>query len=169
MSEDVQSHLKNCGQILKARDDRFPIFLKPNSDDRTKKFKLCCDTACSWTNVDSRLGPEQLRSRIEPWLTALAQSEHRSLLLGSGLERVHLRLTHSRHDERIACTRRGANVSRRVPTLRHDAATVCSSAFRNGVLIQRRPFLRGSVPGCTAAGRAVSGPAEPPERTDCRQ
>src|SRR5207248_1853082 len=39
----------------------------------------------SWAKADEVFGPERLRPRIEPWLTALCQSEHLSLLLGSGL------------------------------------------------------------------------------------
>ena len=39
---------------------------------------------------DETIGPDKLRPRIEPWLTALFQSEHLSLLIGSGL-------THAMH------------------------------------------------------------------------
>ena len=35
--------------------------------------------------LDEELGIEKLRKEIEPWLTALFQSEHLSLLIGSGL------------------------------------------------------------------------------------
>ena len=35
--------------------------------------------------TEESFGPDKLRSRIEPWLTALVQSEHLSLLIGSGL------------------------------------------------------------------------------------
>ena len=35
--------------------------------------------------AEEAFGPEKLRPRIEPWLTALVQSEHLSLLVGSGL------------------------------------------------------------------------------------
>ena len=55
--------------------------------DPTEKqpFKLSADTKCSWMKPNEPFGPEKLRPRIEPWLTALVQSEHLSLLIGSGL------------------------------------------------------------------------------------
>lgn len=40
---------------------------------------------CSWLQAAETIGPAKLRQRIEPWLTALFQSEHLALLVGSGL------------------------------------------------------------------------------------
>ena len=79
-------------QILKTRDDQAPVFLERDgeAEEPTKLLKLSTDTTCSWTKADETIGPEKLRPRIEPWLTALVQSEHLSLLLGSGL-------THAAH------------------------------------------------------------------------
>ncbi len=48
-------------------------------------FKLVEGAECSWITADSEFGPDKLRPRIEPWLTALFQSEHLALLAGSGL------------------------------------------------------------------------------------
>jgi len=75
------------GQILKTRDDHAPVFLErdPEAADPGKPFKLSADATCSWAKADGAFGPEKLRPRIEPWLTALVQSEHLSLLVGSGL------------------------------------------------------------------------------------
>jgi hypothetical protein len=53
--------------------------------DPNRPFQLVADADCSWAKVDDHFGPEKLRPRIEPWLTALVQSEHLSLLIGSGL------------------------------------------------------------------------------------
>lgn len=76
--------------ILKVRDDHKPLWFEAAQDedkdtDKDKgKFKLHEDSQ------SSRLGPEEfdqseLRNHIEPWLTSLFQSEHLSLLAGSGL------------------------------------------------------------------------------------
>jgi len=73
--------------VLKCRDDHEPVCFRKN-DDST--FKLIPKSSCSWINSDKPLEPNRLRKQIEPWLTALAQSEHFSVLIGSGLsEAVH--------------------------------------------------------------------------------
>ena len=79
-------------QVLKTRDDKGPIVFEVSSaaGDSEKKFELLC--GCSWAKANESL--EKLRPRIEPWLTALFQSEHLALLTGSGL-------THALH--RLAC------------------------------------------------------------------
>lgn len=73
--------------IIKCRDDHQPIFLKyaEGTTDDQPKFKLLEKSDCSWAKQNEVIGPDKLRPRIEPWLTALCQSEHMSLLLGSGL------------------------------------------------------------------------------------
>lgn len=74
--------------IVKCRNDPQPVIIgtKGGSDDITsQQFVLLGDSTCSWATNEDVLGPEQLRPRIEPWLTALCQSEHLSLLVGSGL------------------------------------------------------------------------------------
>lgn len=75
------------GQILKSHDDHGPVGFTRQADGELgpTKFKLDGGQFCSWTKGDEPFGPEKLRSRIEPWLTALVQSEHLSLLIGSGL------------------------------------------------------------------------------------
>lgn len=74
-------------QIIKCRDDKSPIVLSQVSDESGAgpSFKLSENSTCSWLLKDDTITPEKLRLRIEPWLTALFQSEHFSLLLGSGL------------------------------------------------------------------------------------
>ena len=74
-------------QILKARDDHQPIsFSNVESADASElKFKLAEGMKCSWAKSDQEFDSEVLRPRIEPWLTALLQSDHLSLLVGSGL------------------------------------------------------------------------------------
>jgi hypothetical protein len=85
--EQVREHFEAGGQILKTRDDQAPVFLVRNSEAEksSKPFKIATGTTCSWTKADETFGPEKLRPRIEPWLTALVQSEQLSLLVGSGL------------------------------------------------------------------------------------
>lgn len=85
--DKLRTHLQEGGQILKTRDDQSPFLLKHDcfSVDDNKPFVLSNNVACSWAGAGEDIGPEKLRPRIEPWLTALAQSEHLSLLIGSGL------------------------------------------------------------------------------------
>lgn len=68
-------------QILKSRDDQQPIRFSKTGET----FELAKGSACSWHKEGESLSPAQLRPRIEPWLTALFQSEHLALLVGSGL------------------------------------------------------------------------------------
>lgn len=81
--EGLKVHLANGGQILKTRDDHAPVFLQSGPEAGT--FQLAADTRCSWAKPGEGVTPEKLRPRVEPWLTALVQSEHLSLLAGSGL------------------------------------------------------------------------------------
>ena len=81
--------------ILKCRDDHRPISLiqqTESADQPTPSFELADGSSCSWLESDEAVGPDRLRPRIEPWLTALCQSEHLSLLLGSGLSHAVHRL-----------------------------------------------------------------------------
>lgn len=66
---------------LKLGDDQSPVSL--DRVDESDIFKVA--TGCSWAKPDDEITPDNLRQRIEPWLTALFQSEHFNLLIGSGL------------------------------------------------------------------------------------
>lgn len=66
---------------LKVRDDHQPVRFKVGEEG---KFKLCEGAEARWVSAQE-FGLKELRSRIEPWLTSLFQSEHLSLLVGSGL------------------------------------------------------------------------------------
>lgn len=97
MYKETGNHEKNGKgniNILKSRDDPKPVCFSQTDE---VKFKLCkcpwsdqTELTCSWATKEDSFDPPQLRSRIEPWLTALVQSEYLSLLIGSGL-------THSVH------------------------------------------------------------------------
>ena len=88
MSNETGTREKNGKadiNILKSRDDPKPVCFEQTEDG---KFKLCrclwtdqTELACSWVKKEDAFGPEQLRKRIEPWLTALVQSEYLSLLI----------------------------------------------------------------------------------------
>ena len=69
-------------QILKTRDDHSPVRIQRTAEI---SFVLSGDEDRSWVRTSEPFGTQELRPRIEPWLTALAQSEHLSLLVGSGL------------------------------------------------------------------------------------
>lgn len=85
--EELQDLLAEGGQVLKTRHDHAPILLsKTDSPEKLDQpFKLHAESTCAWAKADDTLGAENLRPRIEPWLTALVQSEHLALLIGSGL------------------------------------------------------------------------------------
>lgn len=73
-------------QILKSRDDKVPVAITVESANGTeRRFKLAEGSSCSWAKPNESFGSSILRERIEPWLTALFQSEHFALLVGSGL------------------------------------------------------------------------------------
>lgn len=76
--------LEDGQQIIKTRDDPEQLTLAP-IPPANGRFKLADGVNCSWAKAGDVFGPEKLRERIEPWLTALCQSEHLSLLVGSGL------------------------------------------------------------------------------------
>lgn len=86
-TEESRNLLAPGDQLLKTRDDQSPVLLQRDDEaaEPDKPFKLAADATCSWAKPDHSFGPETLRPRIEPWLTALVQSEHLSLLVGSGL------------------------------------------------------------------------------------
>jgi hypothetical protein len=71
-------------QILKSRDDKVPVKIIRASDN-AESFTIAPDSGCSWAKQGSAIGTTNFRERVEPWLTALFQSEHFSLLVGSGL------------------------------------------------------------------------------------
>lgn len=76
----LQEFLEKGGNIIKTRDDHNLIFV-----DSEGKVQNSED--CSWLSdeSDNPLNNKVFRSRIEPWLTSLFQSEHLSLLCGSGI------------------------------------------------------------------------------------
>lgn len=77
-SEQVPVSKRN---LLKTRDDVAPLYF--TVEDEVCTLEEGC--RCSWADGQFRF--EQLRERIEPWLTSLFQSEHLNLLVGSGLTR----------------------------------------------------------------------------------
>lgn len=86
MSEELDSTANIVStNILKCRDDPKPVFLVEDPLSESPRYILSDASVCSWAKPHEELSPDKLRPRIEPWLTALCQSEHLSLLLGSGL------------------------------------------------------------------------------------
>ena len=78
MSEEGEPKYDN---ILKVRDDHLPVGFGVSEPG---KFRFKEGTEVSWLSGNV-FGLRELRSRIEPWLTSLFQSEHLSFLAGSGL------------------------------------------------------------------------------------
>ncbi|WP_418548013.1 SIR2 family protein [Ruminococcus bromii] len=68
--------------IVKVRDDKTPIKYLPSNE--THDFELVDQEKLDWCN-GKFFSKSELRTHIEPWLTSLFQSEHLSLLVGSGL------------------------------------------------------------------------------------
>lgn len=86
--------LESGQHIVKTREDRVPVTFVRADKDSHGEFVLTDDGECSWVNPGESFGVDRLRKRIEPWLTALFQSEHLALLTGSGLSQaIHQRAT----------------------------------------------------------------------------
>ena len=68
--------------IIKVRDDNEPIEFERNDVDNS--FKVIEKSFLEWC-PDGCFRVSDLRNRVEPWLSSLFQSEHLSLLVGSGL------------------------------------------------------------------------------------
>nr|DAR29448.1 MAG TPA: protein of unknown function (DUF4917) [Caudoviricetes sp.] len=68
--------------IVKVRDDKAPIKYLLNAE--SEKFEFAAQYDLNWCEGES-FTKNELRAHIEPWLTSLFQSEHLSLLVGSGL------------------------------------------------------------------------------------
>lgn len=67
--------------IVKARNDNKPLYFTESGNN---KFRLRKGSEASWIDSEE-FSQKELREHIEPWLTSLFQSEHLSLLAGSGL------------------------------------------------------------------------------------
>ncbi len=74
---------KRSENIVKVRDDYKPVRFV--SGDKSVKCKLAHGSEASWVGAEEEFCWKELRSHIEPWLTSLFQSEHLSVLAGSGL------------------------------------------------------------------------------------
>jgi len=73
---------KDQKNIIKTRDDKNPVYFISTAES---KYKLDQGQECSWIKSEDEFHSSKLRERIEPWLTSLVQSDHLSLLVGSGL------------------------------------------------------------------------------------
>ncbi len=71
-------------QLLKSRDDKAPLILS-SVNGEAEQFSLTSTSESAWIKSGETVNVGQMRARLEPWLTALFQSEHLSLLVGSGL------------------------------------------------------------------------------------
>ena len=68
--------------IVKVRDDDTPSRFFPSEE--AEEFTFENGKKPAWCSEET-FSKHELRTRIEPWLTSLFQSEHLSLLTGSGL------------------------------------------------------------------------------------
>lgn len=98
-SDESPLKLTAVTNVIKTRDDHHPVLFE-QIDCEEGAVGPCFQTAgqstCSWLRPQEKFGASKLRERIEPWLTSLCQSEHLSMLLGSGLSNaVHRRATGS--------------------------------------------------------------------------
>ena len=76
---NIQEVIENGGNVIKTRDDRELIVVGQDG-------KVLNMEDCSWLpDNENPIVNNVFRSRIEPWLTSLFQSEHLSLLCGSGI------------------------------------------------------------------------------------
>ncbi|MGT2537287.1 SIR2 family protein [Escherichia coli] len=61
------------------------IELLPNSNEQADSHPFILSKNCAWGENEAEISIEKMRQYIEPWLTALFQSEHLNLLIGAGL------------------------------------------------------------------------------------
>lgn len=61
------------------------IELLPNSSEQSDSHPFTLKANSPWGEQGAQVSIEKLRQNIEPWLTALFQSEHLNLLIGAGL------------------------------------------------------------------------------------
>lgn len=81
MNRMTRAAAKTPSNLIKVKDDPHPIGF--NAEDG--KFRIEASSKCGWVEEGGTFTTQDLRKRIEPWLTALFQSEHLNLLTGSGL------------------------------------------------------------------------------------
>lgn len=95
---EARKVLQSGGNVIKTRDDRELILIDKNNT-------IINTDACTWAaSADiTEISNAILRSRIEPWLTSLFQSEHLSLLCGSGITNA---ISH------LACAKEGATMGK---------------------------------------------------------
>jgi len=86
MKNGIQMSEASTRNILKIRDDRTPIELTQERRDGDFSFSDE-EHPLSWIpkKEGKDINKSDLRGGIEPWLTSLFQSEHLSLLIGTGL------------------------------------------------------------------------------------
>ena len=76
--EEANNVLNDGGNVIKTRDDHDLILVDKNGEIKNKD-------GYDWgLNKGEKVTDSVFRKRIEPWLTSLFQSEHLSLLCGSG-------------------------------------------------------------------------------------
>ena len=77
--KEAQEILKSGGNVIKTRDDHDLILVNNQGEIQNKD-------GYDWgLNSGDKVTNATYRKRIEPWLTSLFQSEHLSLLCGSGI------------------------------------------------------------------------------------
>ncbi|SMY34638.1 hypothetical protein PMAL9190_01770 [Photobacterium malacitanum] len=75
----INKDVYKLSQYLKLGDDQSPVRLTPCGENGA--FQVI--GGCVWAKAEDEITPDSLRSRVEPWLTALFQSEHLNLLVGA--------------------------------------------------------------------------------------
>lgn len=78
----MEKQTKKSDNIIKVRDDREPLGFHWDAGENV--FAVEDKQSIEWCS-GTFFSKNDLRSRVEPWLTSLFQSEHLSLLVGSGL------------------------------------------------------------------------------------
>ena len=86
--KDNNAKIEENIQLLKTKDDLEPTYLIFCESNETEGAEFSVEGEVSYYEKEKILKPQDIRERIEPWLTALVQSDHLSLLLGSGLSQA---------------------------------------------------------------------------------
>ncbi len=122
-------------QLLKCCDDIAPFRLVPQFKDDSKTaycWKLCTTNGhhkSSWLDNGTCVDRSTIRARVEPWLSALFQSEHLNLLVGSGFPCAVYQIANS--------GREAANIMAPAEIACKFTAQICAEARRAAEAMNR--------------------------------
>ncbi|MDA3822792.1 MAG: hypothetical protein PF450_09325, partial [Bacteroidales bacterium] len=123
--------------LIKTQDDNQPIRFQMQDD---QSFTLEEDQVCSWVNQGEAFQMKKLRERIEPLLTSLVQSEHLSLIIGSGLSYAVKELALPLTDDSGTVQKKSEHMSSDTWSVYNDVLTKAANISAKAVMRDRSNF-----------------------------